>query len=199
MINIDVAALSRPIQTVLETDDNGDGTLIITNSQMIYLFLFDGAGHGYSAYRVAQQAIDFIAKHYEESSLCDLMLSLHRLLLGTIGGVAALCRFDKTNGMMQCTGIGNVTIKFFNPSSHTVAVQGGVLGYEISQPKLVEAQLGLGTVFLIHSDGVNDQVDSDSFPDFFSYTAGDIARIIIDYFSKPLDDASIIVMKVQDD
>ena len=52
---------------------------------------------------------------------------------------------------------------------------------------------------MLYSDGVNDHFEPDDFPDFFTLSAYDIARITIDYFSKILDDAAIIAVKVNND
>ncbi len=52
---------------------------------------------------------------------------------------------------------------------------------------------------MLYSDGVNDGFDINDYPDFFSLSAYDIARITIDYFSKALDDAACIVLKVKND
>ena len=198
MLNIDVAELKRPIQTLPETGFCGDATLIIDAPTTLFLALFDGAGHGYSANKTADIAIRFL-KQESGQDLTDLLLSLHQVLKGTPGGVAGLCRIDKNTGQMDCTGIGDVTIRMFTPESRRFVIRGGVLGDEIINPKVYQTQLSPGYVLMLYSDGVDDRVKLDDFPDFFTLSAYDIARITIDYFSKILDDASVIVLKVKND
>ena len=62
-----------------------------------------------------------------------------------------------------------------------------------------QKQINPGEVLILYSDGVRSQLNRDEFPAFFELSAYDIARITIDYFSKTLDDASCIVVKVADD
>ena len=199
MLKLDVAEISRPIQTESQDSLNGDVTLIIDGPSSLFLALVDGAGHGYSAHKVAQMAINILAEEINHHSLCDLLLLLHQSLKGTVGGVACLSRIDKETGLLTCAGIGNNTLRLFKPESRRLVTLGGVLGYEIANPKLHEVQLNPGNVLMMHSDGILNQFESDDFPDFATLSAEKIARMTIDYFSKPLDDASIIVLKVRND
>ena len=198
MLKLDVAELKRPIQTLPETGFCGDATLIIQAPTALFLALFDAAGHGYSADKTAGIAMRFL-KEESTQDLTELLFSLHQVLKGTPGGVVGLCRIDMNTGRGECTGIGDVTIRMFSPESRRVVIRGGVLGDEMINPKIYPMQLAPGNVLMLYSDGVNDRLKPDDFPDFFTLSAYDIARISIDYFSKTLDDASIIVLKVEHD
>ncbi len=198
MLKMEVAELKRPIQTLPESGFCGDATLIVEDPSNIFLALFDGAGHGYSAHKAADIAMQLINEDVDQE-LCSLLLSLHQGLKGTSGGVAGLCRIVKKTGQLTCTGIGDISIRLFKPESTRIVTRGGVLGDEIVQPKLYQMQLKRGDVLMLYSDGIHDNFKIDDFPDFFALSAYEIARITIDYHSKILDDASVIVLKVNND
>ncbi len=198
MLNIDVAELKRPIQTLPEYSYCGDATLVIDTPDYFFLALFDGAGHGYKAYTTADLAINFIKDRYSQD-LLELLFSLHEYLKKTPGGVLGLCRVDKETGQLTYTGIGDVTIRLFHPNSTHLVIRGGILGHGVLHPVLHQLQLWPGNILIMHSDGVDKQFLPRDFPNFFGQNASMLARIIIDYCSKILDDASVIILKVNDD
>lgn len=194
----DIASLKRPIQTLTERGFCGDATLIIENPSTLFIALFDGAGHGYKAAKVAEKAMQFL-ENASGQELCTLMVSLHQVLKATPGGVVGVCRIDKKSGQLRCTGIGNVVIRLFNPESYHVIVRGGVLGHEIVEPKEYTTRLNPGNILMLYSDGIIDHFQPADFPRFGELSAMEIARITLDYFSKTLDDAAVIVLKVNSD
>lgn len=198
MISLELAELKRPIQTMPEHSICGDATFIEETPSYTFLALFDGAGHGYSAYKAAEIAMHFLQQCHTTDLTADL-LSLHEVLKGTVGGVAGLCHIEKKTAILTCTGIGNVRIRLFTPDSMDFLIRGGVLGQEISPPKLIQTPLKRGNILMLYSDGVDRVFEINQFPNFFELSAQDIARITIDYHSKILDDASVIVGKVCDD
>lgn len=197
-LKMEVAELKRPIQTMSEADFCGDATFIRESETSVFMAIFDGAGHGYSAHKNADIAMQLIKKNTEQE-LCPLLLDLHQALKGTGGGVAGLCRVNKNTGQLSCAGIGNISVRLFKPESLRIVMRGGVLGYEMVQPKLYQHQLKSGDVLMLYSDGVSNSFKTDDFPQFFTLRADEIARITIDYFSKILDDAAVIVLKVNND
>ena len=198
MIKLDAAELKRPIQTVPEGGLCGDATLIIDRPCSLFLAVFDGAGHGYAAEKAAAKAMRFL-KQEQGQVLSDLLVSLHRILKGTSGGVASLCRIDKQTGLLSCAGIGNVSIRLFQPKSYRFITRDGILGDKITRPIMHQMQLNPDDIVMIHSDGIYEHFQATDIPDFFSLDAYSIARITLDYFSRTLDDAGIIVVKVNRD
>jgi phosphoserine phosphatase RsbX len=200
MLKLDIAELKRPIQTLPENAACGDKTFVLENENYVLLALIDGAGHGPIASRASDAAVDFLIEQPIEQDLCETLSALHEELRNSRGAVADLCRIDKRTGVVSYSGIGNVTSRIFKPEGDvSFFPRNGMLGYEILPPKAHQKQINPGEVLILYSDGVRSQLNRDEFPAFFELSAYDIARITIDYFSKTLDDASCIVVKVADD
>ncbi len=195
MIHYDMAQLKRPIQKPRSKIICGDATLCVETQTIIFLAVFDGAGHGLTAAKIAHSAITFLEshRHYE---LCFLMVELHKLLRGTIGGVAAICCIEKATALLTCSGIGNITTRLFTPDSFRFIPADGVLGYEILTPKMYQHQLEHNNILIIYSDGIQDHFELNACPHTFNLNAAQLCNKIMDDFSKPFDDAACIVLKV---
>lgn len=189
----------RPIQTLPDNGVCGDQTLVVENDEHILLAIFDGAGHGPSAYNISKQAEKIIKNLAFSFSLEQIIERLHSELTGSIGGVVAICQLEKQSALCTCLGVGNISIKVFPPKPESVMIRGGVLGYEITRPKINHFKLDPGEIIVLMSDGINENFKADEIPDFYSLSANQICCILIDYFSKTLDDASVISLKVHDD
>ena len=198
MLTFEVATLKRAIQTLPEEAVCGDVSLVVEEDETLLLALFDGAGHGPMAFRAAKQGSEYLKQHTEQD-LEEALQALNLLLRGTSGAVASMCRIHKETGLLTYSGIGNVSMRLFSPESRHLVTRDGMLGHQMPSPKQNTLQLHPGNIFMLYSDGVKEHFDAEAFPDFFALSAQDIARIIIDYFSKTLDDASCIVVKVHHD
>ena len=193
------AQLKRPIQTLPSNAVCGDQTLIIENDTYILLAVFDGAGHGPSANNISRQAENIIKNLAFKFPLEQIIERLHSDLTGTIGGVVAICQIEKQTAFCTCLGVGNIYIKAFPAKPDRIIIRGGVLGYEITRPKINHFTLAPGEIIVLMSDGIQENFHTDDIPDFYTLSAGQICSILIDYFSKTLDDASVIALKVHDD
>lgn len=194
MLDFEIAELTRLIQTEPNDGVCGDATLLLETPDTIFVALFDGAGHGKPAHQVACGAIEYLrANHNRE--LPELLLSLHRYLHGTRGGVAGLCRIDRETGTAEYAGIGNMMARLLFPTPQRLNNRGGILGYEIVNPKLESFTLVVGSVLILYSDGVSDHFEPVEAVNFEAQTAEQMAHTLIRHFSKPHDDASVIVIK----
>lgn len=195
-INYEFSQLKRPIQTLPENAVCGDETIIIDTPEHLFCAIFDGAGHGQCAFNISQQASAIIHRLAIKFSIEDVILKLHDELRGTIGGVVAICELEKKTQICTLSAVGNISTKIFPSKEQSLLNYGGVLGYEIIKPKIYTLKLSPGDVVVLHSDGVSTNFNADEIPDFYNLSAEKISRILIDYFSKALDDASVIVLKV---
>ncbi|MDF1757963.1 MAG: SpoIIE family protein phosphatase [Legionellaceae bacterium] len=198
MLAYDISSLKRPIQTEPEGSCCGDGTMVIEDENTIFLALFDGAGHGFPAHIVKQQALSFLKEH-ASNSLDEALKLLHENLKGSRGGVAGLCRINKLTGESEYTGIGNTMARICRPEIQRFINRGGILGYEITNPVISYFTIEPNNILFLYSDGVEDHFEMSTIPDLSTRSAEEISRIIIDYFSKAFDDASVIVVKVTND
>lgn len=196
-VKYEIAQLKRPIQTLPENSVCGDETILLENSEYIFLAVFDGAGHGQSAFNISQKAKNIIQRLAFTTALEDLINNLHNELRGTIGGVVAICKINKDTSICTCSAVGNISIKIFPPQEKMLMSYGGILGYEITKPKINTRKLSPGDIIILHSDGINTNFNADEIIDFYNLSAKQLSGILIDYFSKTLDDASVIIVKVQ--
>src|SRR3990167_10448008 len=110
MLTYEIAQLKRSQQTDATSRVCGDMTFVEEDSTSLFLALFDGAGHGLAAYRIAAKAIDYLESQRAQP-LDEIILSLHEYLRGSWGGVVALSVIDKVTGQCQCVGVGNIGIR----------------------------------------------------------------------------------------
>ncbi len=198
MLTYDVAELKRPLQAQPRNNICGDGTLIIEDDSVLFLSIFDGAGHGLPAYRVTQQALNYVEAHTNDS-LNNLFMATHEYLRGTLGGVLGICRINKATAEAEYAGLGNTAARIMFPQTKKFINRGGILGYEITNPVVNSFKLNPGDIFLLYSDGIKDHFDTNEIPGFFTLSAAEMVRFIIENFAKELDDASVIALKVEND
>ena len=195
MMKLDTAEIRRPVNKAVGVSPCGDATLVFENDSYLLFAIVDGAGHGKEAAKVADSAIHFIEKHREEN-LSHILLSIHRNMMNTCGGVASICRINKKTGGMSYCGVGNITTRLFKPESVRLVSRDGVLGHEICRPLIKEIQLKRGDIVMMYSDGVVDHFEVGEVPHFYGLASIDIAKISVERFRKSHDDASCVVAKV---
>lgn len=192
MSRIDSAGVVRPLfRTLLES---GDLISIYDERSACLLVLVDVLGHGANARTVAVQAGTWLDENRAEP-LKDMIRGLHYCLAGTRGAVAAVCRFDAETGILQYTGVGNISLRIVGRQSASLVIADGVLGYGAAHADVRETRLYPGSTLIMHSDGVSTHFDILECPGILYKTAGEIAETILDRFGMKDDDASCIVMK----
>lgn len=198
MTKYDVSLKSRPIQTVQEHEACGDKGIIIDTNDYLFLGLCDGAGHGIKAAEASGLAVSYLKREHA-LPLDSLLENLHQELKRSRGAAINLAKIDKSTAEMIFSGIGNVGTRIFNESNSKLVTRDGVVGYQMPKPKLYLKRLKIDDIIIFYSDGIRDRISQEDYPDFNGLTADEISRITIDYLSKPLDDASCIAVKVEDD
>lgn len=198
MSKFDVSLKARPIQTLQEHEVCGDKGFYTETDTHLFVGLCDGAGHGIKAAEVSNLAIDYMKSNHE-LALDTLLENLHQALNKTRGGAISVGKIDKHSLKLIYSGIGNISARIFNEDNKKLITRDGVIGYKTPKPKIVEKQLKEGDIIVLYSDGVKDRLSPEDFPELNDLTAEEISIIIIDYFSKTLDDASCITVKVLHD
>lgn len=197
----DLAQLKRPVEAVALNHVCGDDTWVHESDQHIFLAIFDGAGHGLTAARIADKAMDFIQSNYQNCALDHLLQNLHEHLKGTDGGVAAICKVDKLTKSCECIGVGNIFIRLCSDSNKAknILIRGGILGYEITSPKSYQFILNNRDILILYSDGIKNHFDLSESLGGYSQTSEQIAKTLINEHAREHDDASVIVLRVSDD
>ncbi|HPF87339.1 MAG TPA: SpoIIE family protein phosphatase [Candidatus Limiplasma sp.] len=192
MPDIDCGMAIRPLNRFLS--ESGDTARIYQAGEFCDLVLIDVLGHGAQARVVAQRAERYVDVHHGEELLA-LLQGLHAHLLGTRGAVAACCRLHVPSGALQCSGIGNISVKVLRYKQETLITRDGVIGYHTIRPQIVETTLKPGDIVLMHSDGIRSTVNYIEQQSLLEKSATGMANTIIKEYGTKTDDACCIVMK----
>ncbi|MEM5527443.1 SpoIIE family protein phosphatase [Gammaproteobacteria bacterium AS21] len=174
---------------------NGDAAFIVEDNDELFIFIFDGAGHGESAHNIAIVAVDFIKKN-RQLDLVNLMSALHDKLKGSDGGVAVIAKFNMITRQLYYVGIGNIFLRVFSESSKREITQGGVIGYQIRSPKEKSIAVATGSTIVFHTDGITSRFNESDYPNILWDDVQTVSQILLDKFGKNNDDATCAVIRV---
>lgn len=189
--------ISQKIRPCYGEVSSGDIIIIDEIVGSIFMGVVDIAGHGKTAARLAEEVRESIATKLAKP-LDEIVKELHQELKSTIGGVIGLARFHKESNKLDCVIIGNITIRIFGEENYSLLGRDGVLGFVMPTPCLVTTELKKGDVLIISSDGVSTMFNRSDYKNLLKDPVDEIAENIISDFAKKEDDASCIVLKVED-
>lgn len=177
--------------------ESGDLHVVAPFEDGVLLAVVDGLGHGPDAATASRLAAHVLRS---EASLepRELMLRCHQALRGSRGAAVLLVSLLPTMGTFAWAGVGNVegirlkrTVGRDITRDALVSVA-GVVGYQIPKQVRRQADLEIGDLFLLASDGISpgftDDVAVAGEPD-------DIARTILAKHSRANDDALVLVAR----
>lgn len=192
MGKVDCGIAIRPLDRYFS--ECGDTGKIYQTDVYCCLALVDVLGHGKEARGVAELAEAYLDEHYTEDPV-SVLQGLHDHLSGTRGAVAAFCRVHLVSGMLEYSGIGNISTKIISKVSDSLVSRDGILGYRTVSPRKTEAIMKPEDILLMHSDGIRSNFPLFKYPELFSRSADEIANLILKEYGTKRDDASCIVMR----
>ncbi|MFY2507642.1 PP2C family protein-serine/threonine phosphatase [Vibrio pectenicida] len=187
---IEIAISEKPLEEV-----NGDDAFYQQNEKGYFVSLFDGAGHGESAHKIASMSRSILKKAHQEG-LPSIMKQLHESLRSTNGGVAIIAKLDPDSLRFDYVGIGNIFMCKVGKDVQRFICQQGVLGYQIRTPVENTVYLTPGEVLILYSDGIISNFDPNAYPSIYTDNAETIARNITRRFARASDDATCLVIRV---
>lgn len=188
---IEIGISEKPIECV-----NGDDAFYLKEGSDYFISLFDGAGHGSSAHKIAIKSREILTDNQLEE-LPKAMRYLHESLRGTNGGVAIIGKLNVHSLLFRYVGIGNIFMCKAGKSIERFMLQQGIIGYQIRTPVESSVQLVPGDTLILYSDGIKSNFDLDEYSSFYKDNAQTIAQNIIQRFAKPCDDATCLVIRVK--
>jgi anti-sigma regulatory factor (Ser/Thr protein kinase) len=201
---LDFGAASRALPGV---NANGDTFIIIQWALGALVGVIDGVGHGVEAHRAACAARCYLEAHFDRP-LTDLFAGVERACHGTRGVVMALARFDflpeeahaAREGALRISfaSIGNIEARIFGGTDRVnLLVRRGILGMPASAPKplVSTAAWCADHILILHSDGVRSHWSFDSFPEFITLPADQVAATLLHRMARAEDDATVLVIK----
>ena len=191
MTEIDYFLIKRPLNNDVFCGDTG---IIKEFDNKVFVGIADVLGHGEEAHEVAAICEDFFKKNYT-LDLVETLKGLHECIKGSRGAVVGLSLLDLESGELQCTPMGNITIRMFGSSNTRIISGEGIVGYMMSSPRKEKMKLYDGDVLVLYTDGVKEHFDQKDYPELLAHDARTIATRIMDQFGKEHDDALCIVLK----
>jgi negative regulator of sigma-B (phosphoserine phosphatase) len=157
----------------------------------------DGLGHGGGAADAAEAAAGVLGEHPDDDPV-RLLETCHRALSHTRGAVMTLAWFDLDDARLTWTGVGNVEGRLVHaragPRAPTegALTKGGVVGYNLPSIRVTSAELMVGDVMVLATDGIDS-----GFAQVILHGghAQDIADRILAEHGKQSDDALVVVVR----
>lgn len=150
--------------------------------------LIDALGHGDTAARVAQRALDCLGRLPEGIEVARAMEALHTDLHGTRGAAITLCALRGLTA--EVLGIGNVTCRTLGAPMPFVP-KPGIVGRGSRVHSALRLPLARGQRLVFHSDGVSHRFDLRSISEL---SPQDACAWILRHHRYPHDDASVLVI-----
>jgi phosphoserine phosphatase RsbX len=176
---------------------SGDRAVLVAYDGGALVAAVDGLGHGGGAADAADAAAEVLIAHPDDEP-AHLLETCHHALARTRGAVMTLAWFDLRHGRLSWTGVGNVEGRLVHagarPGTPTEGAftRGGVVGYNLPSIRVTSAELLVGDVIVLATDGIDSGFAA-------AMTAGgpaqEIADRILAQHGKPGDDALVVVVR----
>jgi anti-sigma regulatory factor (Ser/Thr protein kinase) len=188
-LEIGAASRCKPGETL-----NGDSYLVThLGPGLSVAAVIDGLGHGIEANLASQLARGQIILK-AELPVNALMQHVHNALQGTRGSTIGLIRLDTENRKLSYSGIGNIEgFIYTNEGKQNLLSYGGIMGHNMRTPRIMEHDFNPGDIICMFSDGITsrwkfDELDWKEHPQ-------KIAEHILHNFSRPNDDATVLIIR----
>jgi len=177
--------------------ESGDRFLVQEFAGGALVAVVDALGHGPRASRIAQKAIETLAR-FPSDSVAALIRRCHELSSERLGATISLASFDWRWQQMQWLGVGNV-MGVVVPHAATpdkrarhLLVRAGLVGGNLPDLHSTSISLGRGDTLIIHTDGIDEAFAEDLERDL---TPQPLAQHILTQYSKGTDDALVLVVR----
>jgi phosphoserine phosphatase RsbX len=176
---------------------SGDRAVLAAYDGGALVAAIDGLGHGSGAAEAADVAAEVLTAHPDEEP-GRLLDACHHALSHTRGAVMTLAWFDLRDGRLSWTGVGNVEGRLVHAGAGPRAptegalTKGGVVGYNLPSIRVTSAELFVGDVIVLATDGIDS-----GFAGAIAVggPAQDIADRILAEHGKRGDDALVVVVR----
>jgi serine/threonine protein phosphatase PrpC len=181
----------------VEGERCGDAWAVAEAGGFLSVFIVDGLGHGAGAEAAATAAVNAFLEEPADHPEAVLR-RVHEAMLGTRGGVAAVCRIDTAGGRSVFAGIGNITGRLFVGDRSQAFVSGhGSVGTQVAfpRPRVDTAPWDVGTALVFASDGLRSNFDLDAGAGLPTCHPALSAAVILRNLRKGNDDATVVIAR----
>lgn len=171
---------------------NGDRGLFRWNDAgHVLLAIVDGLGHGPGAAEVSTMTINGLQSLPLESSILQMMESLHQTLRGTRGVAATLCKLSARR--LEACAVGNVELRS-SDMTLPFMFSPGILGVRVQKFRICEAALKSPCRIVMFSDGISTRVRLD---DVRNMPPEEASSTLLERHRRNEDDATVLIADVE--
>ena len=178
---------------------NGDSIVVKEFEQFLLLSVIDGLGHGKLAMEISDQVASYLLLNDLKPDSKSILESTHNHMKGSKGAVIGIGILDKSKMEFQYSGLGNIICKVFGAQNASLISANGLLGVRSREISNSVVELNKTDMILICSDGISENIKLDVLPNYNTVPASIYAKMIVQEFGNPYDDASCLVAKIKDD
>jgi anti-sigma regulatory factor (Ser/Thr protein kinase) len=174
----------------------GDGWAVWSAGELTSVFMCDGLGHGPQAAAATEVALATFRRHAERSA-GDVIGYVHKALQSTRGAAIAVAELDHRQNSLRFCGIGNIAAVIVQPNGvprHLVSLS-GIAGHIVRRVQPFTYEWPLGSLLVMHSDGIGTRWSLASSNGLASRRADVIAAVLFRDHRRPRDDASVVVAR----
>lgn len=185
---LDWACRSRPLYPEVES---GDIHVVAPFVDGALLAVADGLGHGPEAAAAARIAAATLMSHAGEDP-GQLISKCHRALRGTRGAAVLILSLSYQEARVAWAGIGNVEGWHLRTTGREALIsRAGVVGYQLSSPRLRSSPLAPGDMFVLATDGISARFGED----ITTVPPDRLASTLFERHARATDDALVLVAR----
>jgi anti-sigma regulatory factor (Ser/Thr protein kinase) len=188
---IAVAGVSVPMSG---EDVCGDAWQVQHQVDGALIAVVDGLGHGLQADEASNAAIAAIDPR-RNGDLTAHLQSMHDALRHTRGAAGAMAHILPGKGVIKFAGIGNIAASICASAVRHAVSMNGTLGHEARQFREYSYPWEVGSVGVIHSDGLRSHWSIDDQPGLRQRDPAVIAALLYRDFNRQRDDVTVVVAK----
>ena len=178
----------------------GDGYRVATSQISTLIVGIDGLGHGVKAAEATQATLEAIDAQPQLGPL-DLLEHCHRAIRHTRGAAMTAARINHQANEIVWAGVGNVNALILRYQGHGssnrehLLLRGGVVGYRLPSLRAHSTRIRPCDTLIMVSDGIRSGF-AEALPSH--QNPEDIAQYILSNFARETDDATAIVVRLED-
>jgi anti-sigma regulatory factor (Ser/Thr protein kinase) len=173
----------------------GDSWATVEERDSISAVVVDGLGHGIEASEAASAAV----RSFKQDPFDDpvsILQRAHTALRGTRGAAISTLQIDRSRGLLQFAGIGNVAALVVSPDKRRHLVpDNGTVGYELRKVRKTDIEWTSADVVIMHTDGLSSSWNLGNYPSITRRSASTLASVLYRDFAKNHDDVTVVVIK----
>ncbi len=171
---------------------NGDRAVFRTDEEdRTLIAVIDALGHGPGAAVVADAAAECLAQISLESTMLDVVQTLHAKLAGSRGAAGTLCLFRERN--VEACAVGNVELRCADLRLPLV-FSAGVLGARVAKFHVCRAVIPGRARCVLFSDGISLRVPLE---DVRGLPPDEACNVILTKYRRKEDDSTVLVADME--